>query len=329
MITVWNYKAVAQDLVLTLYYSGGHYAIPIHLAASQSYNLDMMSLVRSQVPDPSGTLIPSNITSGSAILSGPGGTLAKISVAVTASVYNVRNATCGDQCTTCNGVANVAFLPDAYAMPVQGSAQAYVQTTTNTGEVTTNPSGATWSTNNSSVVTVGNSSGVLTGVAVGQTTATWEMGDVFVSAGSVCSPNTPICPSANITATSGLVTTVCSLSVTTPSVTAASCQGAASLSAVNTAINPSVSDCQWTLSKSSCSAPSSGGTGNVDPTGCSLNTAAGSAGPPLGEASYFAGPAGPPWPASGSKVGTFVTSFSILVGTSTLTAQGTINVFCP
>jgi hypothetical protein len=215
MITVWNYKAVAQDLVLTLYYSGGHYAIPIHLAARQTYNLDMMTLIRSQVPDPDGTLIPSNISSGSAILSGPGGTLAKISVAVTASVYNVRNATCGVTCTTCNGVSNASFFPGNYAMPVQGTAQAYVQMTTNTGEVTTNPSGATWSTNNSSVVTVGNSSGVLAGVAVGQTTATWEMGPLFVAAGNICSPNTPLCPVYLISATSGGIT-VPSLSCTSP-----------------------------------------------------------------------------------------------------------------
>ena len=111
MITVWNYKAVAQDLVLTLYYSGGHYAIPIHLAASQSYNLDMMSLVRSQVPDPSGTLIPSNIDSGSAVLACAGGETDTISVAVSASVFNVRNATCGGQCVNCNGAAEATFDP--------------------------------------------------------------------------------------------------------------------------------------------------------------------------------------------------------------------------
>ncbi len=41
MITLWNYKLTAQDLVLTLYYSGGQYRIPFHLDARQAYNLDM------------------------------------------------------------------------------------------------------------------------------------------------------------------------------------------------------------------------------------------------------------------------------------------------
>lgn len=78
MITVWNYKLTPQDLVLTLYFSGGQYRIPIHLDARQSYNLDMMSLVRSRVPDSVGNLIPDNITSGSALLSSSEGELAKI-----------------------------------------------------------------------------------------------------------------------------------------------------------------------------------------------------------------------------------------------------------
>ena len=52
MITLWNYKLTAQDLVLTLYYSGGRSRIPFHLEARPSYDLDMLSLVRSRVPDP-------------------------------------------------------------------------------------------------------------------------------------------------------------------------------------------------------------------------------------------------------------------------------------
>jgi len=68
MITVWNYKLTAQDLVLTLYYSGGQYRIHFHLEARQAYNLDMLSLVRRRVADPDGSLIPDNIAGGSAVL---------------------------------------------------------------------------------------------------------------------------------------------------------------------------------------------------------------------------------------------------------------------
>jgi hypothetical protein len=96
---------------LTLYYFHGQYAIPIHLGPRETYNLDMLSLVHSRVPDPSGTLIPSNIDSGSAVLACAGGETDTISVAVSASVFNVRNATCGGQCVNCNGAAEATFDP--------------------------------------------------------------------------------------------------------------------------------------------------------------------------------------------------------------------------
>jgi hypothetical protein len=142
-ITIWNYKATAQDLVLTLYYFHGQYALPIHLGPNESYNLDMASLVHSRAPDPSGTVVPSNIVMGSAVLTGAGGETDTISVAVSASVFNVRNATCGGQCVTCNGATEVAFDPGSYAEAVGGTAQAQAQITWNTGSVYTNPSGIT------------------------------------------------------------------------------------------------------------------------------------------------------------------------------------------
>src|SRR5260370_2377798 len=132
MITVWNYKSVAQDLVLTLHYSGGQYVIPIHLGARQSYNLDMMSLVRSRVPDANGTLIPSYITSGSALLSSPKSEMETISVAISASVYNVRNATCGQICNTCNGVTEASVTPDSFRLHATVTAQASAQITMST-----------------------------------------------------------------------------------------------------------------------------------------------------------------------------------------------------
>ncbi|MGA9672255.1 MAG: hypothetical protein WBQ94_23785, partial [Terracidiphilus sp.] len=167
MMTVWNYKTVPQDLVLTLYYSGGQYKIPIHLAARQSYNLDMMSLIRSRIPDPDGSLIPSNIANGSGILSGAGGETDRISVAVAASVFNVRNATCGGQCVTCNGATQAAFNPSSYAVAVSSSQNAQFQLTWNTGSVYTNPSGTSWSSGNTSIATV--SGGTITGQSPGVT----------------------------------------------------------------------------------------------------------------------------------------------------------------
>jgi len=195
-ITVWNYKATAQDLVLTLYYFHGQYAIPIHLGPLETYNLDMRSLVNSRAPDPSGAVIPSNVTaeSGSAVLSGKGGETDTISVAVSASVFNVRNATCNDLCYQCNGATEVAFDPGSYAEAVGGTAQAQVQVTWNSGDVYTNPSNTTWSIGNSAIATV-NTSGLLTGQEVGQTGVSFYLDDYPMYAVS-CSGYMP-CPSGN------------------------------------------------------------------------------------------------------------------------------------
>ncbi len=58
-----------------LHIASGQYRIPLHLGPRQTYNLDMMTLVKSRVPDADGNLIPDNITSGSAMLIGPKGEL--------------------------------------------------------------------------------------------------------------------------------------------------------------------------------------------------------------------------------------------------------------
>jgi Bacterial Ig-like domain (group 2) len=201
MITVWNYKTTAQDLVLTLHYSGGQYVIPIHLEARRSYNLDMMSLVRSRIPDPSGTLIPSNINSGSAMLSSPKSEFDKISVAIAASVFNVRNATCGGVCNTCNGVTFFGFSPNAYSVPVGRTVNPTVQMTMNTGTTTNNPSGGTWTSQSTSIATV-NSSGTVTGISVGSDALGFGLIGVLVDAGTICSSEEINCPTEDVDAES-------------------------------------------------------------------------------------------------------------------------------
>ena len=162
MISVWNYKDAAQDLMLTLFYCGGQYRIPIHLAARQAYNLDMMTLVHSRVPDPDGALIPSNIASGSALLSNIHGDPAKMEVVSTSATYNVRNATCQPGCETCNGVTQVQVVPGSFTLQPNATAQATASEIYNTGA--SYPAGGTWSTGDSAVATV-SSSGLITAAA--------------------------------------------------------------------------------------------------------------------------------------------------------------------
>ena len=122
MFSVWNYASQPQDATLVLYYSGCQYRIPIHLEARQSFNLDMMTLLKSRMPDSDGNLIPTYIASGSAMLIGPGGELDKLTVVLSASGYNVRNATCFPMCINCGGVVSITV--NSVSLGIDQTAQA-------------------------------------------------------------------------------------------------------------------------------------------------------------------------------------------------------------
>lgn len=199
MVAVWNYEAVAQDLVLTLHYATGQYLIPIHLEPRQAYNLDLMSLVRNRLPDPTGALIPSNIDSGSAVLSGVHGELDKIAVSVATSVFNVRNATCGYGCVTCNGEVSLVFTTSPLRVSVKKTVAATIQLTMGSGTVITNPAG-TWHTSNTAVATV-NSNGVHTGVSAGTATSFFVVQNIPVNT-TICGPAGSVtCPDESLTET--------------------------------------------------------------------------------------------------------------------------------
>jgi hypothetical protein len=78
--------------------------------------------------------------------------LEKISVAISASIYNVRNATCGNICNTCNGATALSIFPTSMMLQVHGTGSASAQLTMSTGS---NASGTSniWSTTNTSVAT--------------------------------------------------------------------------------------------------------------------------------------------------------------------------------
>lgn len=167
MVTVWNYTAKPQDLALTLFYTGGTYRIPIHLEAGSAYNLDMMQLVRSRIPDPSGALIPSNVFSGSAVISGAHSNQEQISIAVASSVFNVCNATCGPGCTTCNGVERITMSPNPVSVASGQSVQVRATEIWNTGEEL--DAYGNWSVSNSSIAYA--EDGEIEGIAPGSTVA--------------------------------------------------------------------------------------------------------------------------------------------------------------
>lgn len=190
MISIWNYAQTPQDMTLTLYYSGGQYRIPIHLEARKSYNLDMMTLVHSAMPDADGNRIPSNIAHGSAMLVGPGGELGKMTVVVSTAAYNVRNGTCWPVCVNCGGLTSVYLDPDITYTTVNGWAQASAYYTTSSGGPNT-MSGGSWSTQSTTIATV-NGSGQVTGKSNGTTTLFAQMSaplgemECYASASAMC-----------------------------------------------------------------------------------------------------------------------------------------------
>ncbi len=170
MFSVWNYASQPQDATLVLYYSGGQYRIPIHLEARQSFNLDMMTLLKSRMPDSDGNLIPTYIASGSAMLIGPGGELDKLTVVLSASGYNVRNATCFPMCINCGGVVSITV--NSVSLGINQTAQATAEVDLADGSEL--EEGGDWTISNSAIASI-NGVGTVTGYVAGSAVITFTM----------------------------------------------------------------------------------------------------------------------------------------------------------
>jgi hypothetical protein len=198
MISLWNYSAQSEDLVLTLYYTGGKYLLPVHLEPRSDYELDLATLIHSGLPDSRGTVIPQSITEGSAILADAKDELNKIFVALNAGVFNVRTATCNNQCQTCNGVQTLAITPNPISVAPGSTLQLFGVETMNTGSVSEVTSGSWSSTSGSASV---NSNGLLTGTGNGTTTVNLTETNLPAPAGYICTgPNGGCPPSVNLLA---------------------------------------------------------------------------------------------------------------------------------
>lgn len=216
MISLWNYSPIAEDLVLTLYYTGGKYLIPVHLEPRSDYEMDIATLIHSGQPDSLGTVIPQTITEGSANLADAQRERNKIFVALNAGVFNVRTATCGNQCQTCNGVQSLAITPNSINVDAGSTQQLFGLETMNTGSTSEVMSGAWSSTSGSASV---NSNGLLTGTSVGTTTINLTESNLPAPAGYVCTGPNGGCPptisaSASASATTNAPTASISMKFT-------------------------------------------------------------------------------------------------------------------
>jgi len=103
MMTIWNAADEPQDFIFTVFFSGGHYNLPIHLGPRATCMFNISEIIANQIPDKDGNLIPAGVQEGSAQISGANAENEHVLVAVDGGTYNVRKATCAYTCINCNG----------------------------------------------------------------------------------------------------------------------------------------------------------------------------------------------------------------------------------
>jgi hypothetical protein len=165
MVTLWNPADEDQDLLYTLFFSGGHYAYPIHLAARATRTFNTSEIIHNQIPDAEGNVVPTGVQEGSAKISGSQAENEHILVAMDAGTYNVRKATCGGICTTCDGVVSSSVVADPFNVAFGANTQETFVEQYNTGGQYDVTGSSNWSSSNSSIATV--NSGLVSGVSVG------------------------------------------------------------------------------------------------------------------------------------------------------------------
>jgi hypothetical protein len=200
MVSLWNPADEAQDLVFTLFFSGGHYQLPLHLGPRASLNFNVSEIIHNQIPDAEGNIIPATVYEGSAEISGPRDEIEHILVAVNSGTYNVQKATCHLVCTQCTAPTEDAWIdPNPIDTPVGDSVQSAFNVQINSGPVYDFTSTSKWSSSQTSIATV--SGGLVKGISSGQVTITALSNAQYSITGQVCAYGIPpACPTIPVSA---------------------------------------------------------------------------------------------------------------------------------
>ncbi|MFZ0745351.1 MAG: hypothetical protein WAM85_13150 [Terracidiphilus sp.] len=176
MVTIWNPADEAQDFIFQLTYTGGHYNYPIHLEARSTRTFNISDIVESGIPDADGDVIPATVHDGGAEIMGSNAENEHILVNIDSGVYNVRKATCGLYCQSCNGVTSSSVADNPFVVAVSKQHQLTLYETWNTGSQYNDSSYSNWRTSASSIATVGTmgsgTPGSVSGVSPGSPTIT-------------------------------------------------------------------------------------------------------------------------------------------------------------
>lgn len=145
MVTIWNPADESQNFVFRILFSGGHYSVPINLGPRATRVFNISDFIDNQVPDAEGNVIPLSTHEGSAILAGSQADNQLILIASDAGVYNVKKATCGMECYTCDGATSVWMTPSPFFVETDQSISMSLMDEWDTGEEFNLSDEATWS----------------------------------------------------------------------------------------------------------------------------------------------------------------------------------------
>jgi len=213
MYSLWNPTDAPQDLTATIYYGDGSgtYRLPIHLAPQASTMIDIAMLIMSKTRDANGKLIPTGVLEGSASFDTAGKDPATydgkkpMTVIISSGIFNVADATCGENCAYCNGYSNFTVNPSSVTCIAGCGASFVAQATDSYGTVDPlNPD--SWSSSNTNTLIL-NGSGDAELVGIGTAFANAYFNSIITWQGTMCvSDNmTPNCnpqyenPAAQVT----------------------------------------------------------------------------------------------------------------------------------
>ncbi|HEV2386360.1 MAG TPA: Ig-like domain-containing protein [Candidatus Acidoferrales bacterium] len=167
MFTLWNSGTAPEDLVATITWNGmsGHYNLPVHLDAGASLVIDMAQLIALNRPDSDGKTIPPDVREGSAMFAGTGGMRQAINLVLSGGEYNVETATCCPFWYCCFGVVSYDVSPDPMTCPDNFICPARAKEGMSDGGQQDVTDASNWSSDNTSVATVG--TGDVSGVGLG------------------------------------------------------------------------------------------------------------------------------------------------------------------